>query len=176
MAKPFSWLNLKTAGATLAVCTTLLAASCSKATSHESSPQNPFATITIPAAAGTFELSRGEYLVAVLNSTCEDCRGTVNTLNGLMMAERLPMLVGLVMGDTSALEEFRKETTPAFPITPVTPELFFQLIGENPPRLLHIKDGVTLALWDGQKAIETLLERGTLADSKPAGTGEANAT
>lgn len=149
--------------AALLACAAGVSSSCSKAVPQApQAPQSPFAAITVPAAAGAFELWKGEYLVAVLNATCEDCKGTVSTLNGFVMAEGLPMLVGLVMGDDNALQEFQRQTNPVFPTTPVTPELFFQLIGEAPPRLLHIKDGVQLAFWDGEEAFAKLLKAGTL--------------
>jgi len=64
-----------------------------------------------------------------------------------------------MLGEEEELAEFRKLTGPEFPIGPVNPLIFFELIGKEPPRFYYTSDGRILGFLDELKPTpEKLLE------------------
>ena len=94
-------------------------------------------------------LSEGEYLVAMLSDSCEECEKIVSTLNRYASNPSFPQVVGLVLGTEESLARFREQYQPAFATRILPPLEFFQFIGDAPPRFYLMRDGRVLAKWDG---------------------------
>lgn len=110
----------------------------------------PFAQFVFEADGEPFDLGQGEYLVPLLNATCEHCRASVPALNELYAAGGMPDMVSLMMGNESEIEEFRLITSPLFALHRIDTLKFMEFIGTSPPRLVHVKDGVQAKHWDWQ--------------------------
>jgi hypothetical protein len=97
------------------------------------------------------DLSRGEYLVALLSMTCEHCMASVPTLNQYVGMPELPPLVALCLEpEPQSMDIFRAQTQPLFPMHSLGNDViaFFRLIGNAPPRLSYVRDGTPLKSWD----------------------------
>jgi len=110
-----------------------------------------------------YDLSRGEFLVAVLSATCDHCQKSVPIINESSATQELPQVIGLVEGDETSLDNFVLTTNPAFPCFLIDIESFFNLIESAPPRLLYVQDGKILNAWDGdlpgaEIVVESLVE------------------
>lgn len=134
-----------------------------------SAKDNPFAQFSVPTDNGPLQLGQGDYLVAFLSTTCEHCQAaTKETLNDASRMAELPRMVGLMLGDEQSLADFKAETEAAFPLMLVEPLVFFQFIGQAPPRLIHVRDGKQLQFWDEPipdlaKLVESLTSAATPA-------------
>lgn len=122
-----------------------------------SRPLSPLAKYVIESDTGEqFDLSRGDYLVAMLSMTCDHCKASVPHLNALMHAPAMPPLVALAEearpGD---MAQFVAETQPMFPIRSLGSNFleFAPLLGDAsaPPRLVLLRDGVEAADWHGEE-------------------------
>jgi thiol-disulfide isomerase/thioredoxin len=105
-----------------------------------------------PAFEETSEIdfTTGEYLVAVLNLSCEHCQEAAQELaelqrNGVV----LPQVVALFFeeGDTT-VKQFNAKTNADFPYQMIDVNTFFDLIGSAPPRVYWIKNGEVNQFWD----------------------------
>ena len=130
----------------------------------------PFAKYVIEAETGqTYDLGKGDYLVALLSMTCEHCMETVPQLNDFMFDNTLPPLVAICLEpEAGSMEEFRMFTQPQFPMHSLGDKslLFFPLLEEAsaPPRLVYVRDGRSVQSWDEEMPdYETLV--GVLADA-----------
>lgn len=108
----------------------------------------PYAQFVFEADGQTFDLGRGEHLVAFLNATCEHCKASVPGLNKLLEVPTLPPMVALMMGSEEELAAFQAETQPLFSAHLIPPLLFMEFIGTVPPRLSYIREGVGVRHWD----------------------------
>ncbi len=112
-------------------------------------PERPYDRFRVPAEAGPLDLGRGDWFVAWLSTTCEDCKAAVAQLHELAEAfPELPPIVGLMIGDRPTLAEFRAETSPDFPTVLVPAPAAIAYIGEEPPRFVLVRDGVAVETWD----------------------------
>lgn len=96
------------------------------------------------------DLTKGEYVVAVLNLSCEHCQAAAQELAQLQnKGVKLPKVVALFFeeGDTS-VEEFNTLTQSDFPYQMIDVNTFFALIGSSPPRVYWIKNGTVKQFWD----------------------------
>jgi hypothetical protein len=108
----------------------------------------PFAQFVFDADGEHYDLGKGEYLVALLNATCEHCRASVPALNKLVEMPGLPPMVALMMGSEDELADFQQVTSPLFGAHLIEPLTFMEFIGTSPPRLSYIKDGLGVQSWD----------------------------
>ncbi len=108
----------------------------------------PYAQFVFEADGQSFDLGKGEHLVAFLNATCEHCKASVPGLNKLMEMPNLPSMMALMMGSEDELAEFQTETQPLFSAHLIPPLLFMEFIGTVPPRLSYIREGVGVRHWD----------------------------
>jgi hypothetical protein len=118
-------------------------------------PDRPFAQFVFEAEGAQFDLGKGEYLVPLLNASCEHCRASVPALNDLFLTDGLPEMVALMMGDADEIEDFRSVTSPLFALHRIDTLTFMEFIGTSPPRLLHTRDGVSVKHWDWQDDVPT---------------------
>lgn len=109
-----------------------------------------------PAFEETSEIdfTTGEYLVAVLNLSCEHCQEAAQELAELQRkGVALPQVVALFFeeGDTT-VDQFNTLTQSDFPHQMIDVNTFFDLIGSAPPRVYWIKNGEVHQFWDEEIA------------------------
>lgn len=96
------------------------------------------------------DFTTGEYLVAVLNLSCEHCQEAAQELAELQRnGVALPQVVALFFeeGDTT-VKQFNAKTNADFPYQMIDVNTFFDLIGSAPPRVYWIKGGEVNQFWD----------------------------
>lgn len=124
-----------------------------------SGSSGPFARFAFKQDGQTFNLGEGQHLVAMLSATCEHCMSWVEPLNELTLLPELPTLVGLMLGSTDEIQQFRDMTFPMFPTKRVPdPLVFLEFVGSAPPRLHLVHDGESQQHWDEDvPAVDELL-------------------
>ena len=110
----------------------------------------PFETFTHFETRGRVDLSSGENLVAIFNLDCEHCQQAATELGELKRnQENFPELYVLYFQEGSTtVEDFESITQSSFPYDLIEVNTFFDLIGDSPPRVYHLKDGKVLGIWD----------------------------
>ncbi|MBI1320419.1 MAG: hypothetical protein GC168_15950 [Candidatus Hydrogenedens sp.] len=111
--------------------------------------------ITSDLTGETYNLGKGEYLVASLSMVCDHCMASVPGLNQLLRPD-LPPLVGLgYEPQPGDLDTFLIETQAMFPIYNLGSNFleFSQFIGQSPPRLAFVIDGHEVTHWDWKDAM-----------------------
>ena len=110
----------------------------------------PFESFTHFETRGRVDLSSGENLVAIFNLDCEHCQQTATELGELKRnQENFPELYVLYFQEGSTtVEDFESITQSSFPYDLIEVNTFFDLIGDSPPRVYHLKDGKVLGIWD----------------------------
>jgi hypothetical protein len=110
----------------------------------------PFESFTHFETRGRVDLSSGENLVAIFNLDCEHCQQAATELGELKRnQENFPELYVLYYQEGSTtVEDFESITQSSFPYDLIEVNTFFDLIGDSPPRVYHLKDGKVLGIWD----------------------------
>jgi hypothetical protein len=108
----------------------------------------PFAQFQLTVYDEPWDLGKDEYLVALLSATCDHCKESVPFLNEAQLQENAPLLIGLMWGSDEEIAEFEAETIPEFPLNPIDPVTFRQLVDSAPPRLSVVRDGVEVHAWE----------------------------
>lgn len=128
-----------------------------RTTSRTDDPERPFARFVFEWDDILYDLSDGDYLVALMSATCPYCKEETNRLSELPeLFPQVPPVIGLCLGTEPELKMFREKTKPNFPIFKLDPLTFIQLIGQTPPRFILIRDGKPLKYWD--ERVPELLE------------------
>jgi len=117
-------------------------------------PTNDYTSFTY---SGRTDLSSGEKMIAILNLDCEHCQELSEELGKLQKENLLPDTYALYFkeGETT-VDRFEKKTNSVFPYTEIDMNTFFDLIGENPPRVYILNNG----------AIDTILDKDILSEVK----------
>ena len=100
--------------------------------------------------SSTIDFTKGEYLVAVFNLSCEHCQEAASEITQLQQQSiTLPQVVALFFeeGDTT-VAQFNALTQTDFPYQMIDVNTFFDLIGSAPPRVYWIEDGEVNQFWD----------------------------
>lgn len=110
----------------------------------------PFDSFTRFEPKGRVDLSSGENLVAVFNLDCEHCQESAIELGELKRKkDNFPELYVLYFKEGSTtVKDFESITQSSFPYDLIDVNTFFDLIGDSPPRVYHLKDGKVLDIWD----------------------------
>jgi hypothetical protein len=119
---------------------------------EESGNQSIFAQFEVFTDQGYFNLAEGVYLVAVMSSTCPECKKKVPELNDLYFTDGMPPLIALCYEEAEGdLETFRSLNSPVFPTHSLGSRalLYFNMIEKEPFRLVLLYDGNIIASWDG---------------------------
>lgn len=128
----------------------------------------PFAGFRVEHDGGVLDLGSGTYLVAMLSATCDDCREAVIPLSDLTYYPDVPQVVGLVLATDDEYAAFLREMEPIFASQPIDPMLFFELIGDEPPRFYVVRDGAPIRSLDTlDPTIETLYDFARDAEPSP---------
>lgn len=99
------------------------------------------------------DVSTGDYVVAILSSTCDHCLELMPQINELASTPGLPPLVGLCYEEKpGTMEEFAQASAPVFPLVSLGDRVrtFFSLIGSAPPRFYLLRDGHVVKYWDDE--------------------------
>lgn len=109
----------------------------------------------------TIELSRGEFLVALLSMTCDHCMATVPELNAFTAETTLPRLVAVCLEpEEGSLADFEGMTGPLFPMHSMGNNMlaWAKVCSGPPPQLLYVRDGAVLHTWkDTMPSYDSLL-------------------
>ena len=110
----------------------------------------PFESFTHFEPKGRVDLTSGENLIAVFNLDCDHCQETASVLGELKKKhEKFPELYVLFYQEGSTtVEDFENLTQSYFPYTLIDVNIFFDLIGDSPPRIYYLKDGSVAEIWD----------------------------
>ncbi|MCH8204754.1 MAG: hypothetical protein IID09_06290 [Candidatus Hydrogenedentes bacterium] len=108
----------------------------------------PFAQFVFSSSGKEYDLGEGEYLVAMLSATCEHCQASVSGLNALVTSGQFPDFVALMIGTDEEVDDFLVLTEPEFPLQPIEMLTFMSFIGTAPPRLIYVRDGQSVQIWD----------------------------
>ena len=95
---------------------------------------------------GATDLADGNQLVAFLSLDCEHCMEIAGQLAGAPVP--LPPLHVVYLGSEDQIPNFEGMSGSAFPWLLADPARFFDFIGDAPPRLYLLRDGVEAAYWD----------------------------
>jgi hypothetical protein len=94
------------------------------------------------------DLTKGTCLVAFVSLECEHCHDLVSSLGERSRQGPLPPVYLICYGKAADAPAFLAQTNTAFRFTCVEPGVFFNYIGENPPRLYLLQNGQVRAFWD----------------------------
>jgi len=110
----------------------------------------PFQEFTQFESEGRVDLASGEKAIAVFNLDCEHCQETAKQLGELQRkSTKFPKVYVLFYQEGSTtVSEFENLTETSFPYAFVDVKMFFDLIGNSPPRIYHLKAGKVQAIWD----------------------------
>jgi len=137
----------------------------------------PFAHFDLVDDAGApFDVSTGDYVVAMLSATCDHCLELMPRINELAGVPGIPPLVGLCYEEKpGTMAEFAQATAPAFPLLSIGDRIrsFFSLIGDAPPRFYLLRDGHVVKFWDDEvPEPEAIFEVQGDAQGSPVEVGE----
>ena len=109
-----------------------------------------FAEYTVIGQDGApLALASGQYLVALLNATCDHCKETVPAVNLLALRPDVPTVVALVQEPAPGdMDNFMLETSAAFPALSMGNDMrFLDFVKVAPPQFTLIKDGRPVKSW-----------------------------
>jgi len=95
-------------------------------------------------------LATGEHLVLLMSTDCDHCKAAVPAVNALFEDERLPKVTAVAMGDRVDRGLFRQDLGAKYPIAQISKQSVVGLVDKAFPRLFLVRDGVIVAIWDGE--------------------------
>ena len=103
----------------------------------------PFKEFTKFEPIGRVDLSEKNALLAIFNLDCDHCQDAARELSQLKKVNpKFPDLYVLYFKEgTTTVEKFESLTNSKFPYSLIDVNTFFDLIGNSPPRIYHIKKG-----------------------------------
>lgn len=106
--------------------------------------------------------TEGLTLVCFLNSTCEHCEAASMDLQDFHLKYGMPVFFVLHGTDTEVRSFFEMTGTEGMPWQTVKVPFFLSAVGDAPPRYHLVKDGKSIAYWDGkfdEKAVVEAVKR-----------------
>lgn len=99
---------------------------------------------------GRVDLSDGELLLTVMNLECEHCQKAAYDLAKMEKQFKwFPKLFALYFSEGQvSVDSFETITQSKFPYKLISSREFFDLIGQSPPRIYHLKNGTIKKYWD----------------------------
>lgn len=109
-----------------------------------------FAEYTNFVGAGRVDLSYGDKLIAVMNTECDHCQFLAKDLSGMKKKMKwFPEIYTLFFSEgTVSVDSFNVLTKYNFPYKSINVNKFLNLIGQSPPRIYWLKDGIVKEMWD----------------------------
>ena len=110
----------------------------------------PFESFTKFEPKGRVDLSNGKNLVAIFNLDCEHCQEAAVELGKLKNNHsNFPDLYVLFYQEgATTVSEFETLTQSSFPHDFIDVNQFFDLIGDSPPRIYYLDNGVVSEIGD----------------------------
>ena len=110
----------------------------------------PFQEFTQFEYEGRVDLAAGKKLIAVYNLDCEHCQEAATQLAKLKRSsKKFPKIYILFYQEGSTtVSEFEQLTQFVYPYTFIKVNMFFDLIGNSPPRIYHLNAGKVANIWD----------------------------
>ena len=102
----------------------------------------------LPLENAPVDLSRGNYLVALLDLDAPDSRELVRRLNQLNGGQGKPAVIAFYGGEVDEKTVFCFNTRPSFEVVAV-PRQELKRLYRKLPRFFQLKDGRVLKIWDG---------------------------
>ncbi len=98
------------------------------------------------------DITKGVFLVALIDTGCDHCQAAVPELNGLSGGKNgLPKMVALCPNTSKEVETFKADFKPEFPIGRISEKAFTRILENgDTPRVFVIKDGSVKKVWDAQ--------------------------
>jgi len=94
-----------------------------------------------------FDTSQGEYLIAFLSDTCDECRAETPLLNDMLYVAEFPTVIAFMFVESEeSLKQFRELAK--FPAIQMDTLKWSQYIHMAPPRFYLVRDGKELTHWD----------------------------
>ena len=94
-----------------------------------------------------YDTSEGEYFVAFLSDSCEECRAEAPLLNDMLYIPEMPTVIAFMFVESeTSFEEFRQLAE--FPAIPMDLLEWVQYIHRAPPRFYLVRDGKEITHWD----------------------------
>jgi hypothetical protein len=109
-----------------------------------------FAEYTNFVGPGRVDLSRGDKLIAIINTECDHCQLLAMDLTGMRKKMKwFPEVYTLLFSEGNiSVDSFKVMTNYDFPFKVIGVKEFFNLIGQSPPRIYWLRDGVVKEIWD----------------------------
>jgi hypothetical protein len=113
-----------------------------------SGPVAKLAQFNFENKGATVDTRQGEWIVALLSDSCEECAGEVKLLNSWGKEKDAPHIAAFILGEQESYERFESELKPNFPTRLIPALEFFDLIGDAPPRFYYLRNGQAVKYWD----------------------------
>ena len=112
---------------------------------------SPFAKFRDFSGGRTVDLTKGTCLAVFVSLDCDHCHKLVTRIGEAARQEALPPIYLLCLGDATAAPALLTATATDFPYANIDQRLFFDFVGEWPPRLYLLEDGQVRKYWDGEE-------------------------
>lgn len=117
--------------------------------SESTTTSNPFSVLgPVPRADGETDILTGIRLVAFLSLECDHCREVARMLGDIGMQFPADTMTAVFLGVEEQVPDFVADTDTAFPYVIVSPTVFFDFIGDAPPRVYILDNGTSVGFWD----------------------------
>lgn len=100
-------------------------------------------------SSSSVNLNEGEKVVAVLSLDCEHCLETLTKISALSKTFPLKNFYILFLGEQEQVQPFFSKAGGTFPFRILSPEEFFPLLTQSPPRIVYLLNGNNLGNWEG---------------------------
>jgi hypothetical protein len=129
-------------------------------------PTRPFAAF--PAFPGASKpLGEGVSVLAFFSATCDHCKAASKAL---LDVQAVAAVYAVFFEEESEVLDFHATTdTFGVPWIRLDPALFFEHIGEAPPRVYVLNDGKVVRYWDGEVSVDELRQTLTPLLQRPGG-------
>lgn len=108
-----------------------------------------FGSYTYFTGWGRVDLSSGDKLLAVFNTECDHCQELAKELTRIKSKKNFPEMFVLFFTEGAiSVDSFKTLTKSNFPYRMINTKEFFDLIGQSPPRIYWLRDGLIKTTWD----------------------------
>ena len=99
-------------------------------------------------STGVFNPDEGEKMVALFSLDCEHCLSAATKM--AKQKSKLPQILILFMGEKEQVAPFFSQSGLEAPYIILTPEQFFPLLKQSPPRIVRLVRGNVVKEWEGE--------------------------
>ncbi len=116
----------------------------------KSTSEFPFSKYTNFSSVGRVDLADGNLLVTVFDANCEHCIEAAKVIKRLDDdINDFPNVYTLIFSeDEKDIQKFQIKTGTDYPYSRINIDDFFDLIGNSPPRVYWLQDGIIEQIWD----------------------------